>query len=511
MATPGSGKKKDAAASVFNLSERPLEALLYHAHKSNLSGEICLEKDGQKRRIFCREGRVIWTTSSLMNETFSRFLEDKHSNLSPEKIQSIKNLEKNDPERFFLNRDFPIAECKDLMQAFAERRCGDFFSWQEGSAALLALGMPMQKIDLKPISPVQIIFQGVKDHYSAEFLAAKFVKIQDRKVVITPDFKGLFPLLQFSLGEQEVLKRIDGQNSIAQLLQTPNIDSLAVFRLIWVLFSLRMVGMAQTEETKRLLRETEEKRLEEERKAKEKLNKKPEVEEDKIDPKKLREEILQAFEIYEKQTYFEILGIDRKANAAQVRKAFVNLAKRFHPDALTQIGLHDLVEKTNSIFAKMSQANEILGDVEQRKEYEASLDVNPELIAKMNDIINAEMEFQKGEILLRNRSYPQALAQFQKAFDLNSEEAEHFVYLGWAQFLTTKDDKRTAANNAKTMINKGLAMRGNIDMAYIFLGRLAKAVDQTDEAEKHFNKALQINPNNDQAESELRVLSRSKK
>lgn len=510
MATPGPGKKKDVATSVFNLSERPLEALLYHAHKSNLSSEICLEKDGQKRRIFCRDGRVIWAISSLMNESFSRFLEDKHSNLSPEKIQAIKGLEKSDAERFFLNRDFPIAECKDLMQAYAERRCGDFFSWQQGTATLLALGMPMQKIDLKPISAVQIISQGIKDHYGADFLASKFLKIQDRKVVITPDFKSLFPQLQFSLAEQEVLKRIDGQHSIAQLLQTPNVDALSVFRLIWLLFSLRMVGMAQTEETKRLLREAEEKRLEEERKAKEKLIKKPEAEE-KIDPKKLREEISLAFEVYEKQTYFEILGIDRKASATQVRKAFVNLAKRFHPDALTQLGLHDLVEKSNSIFAKMSQANEILGDAEQRKEYEASLDVNPELIAKMNDIINAEMEFQKGEILLRNRSYPQALVQFQKAFDLNPEEAEHYVYLGWTQFLTTKDDKRTAANQAKTMINKGLAMRGNIDMAYIFLGRLAKAMDQTDEAEKHFNQALQINPNNDQAESELRVLSRGKK
>ena len=103
------------------------------------------------------------------------------------------------------------------------------------------------------------------------------------------------------------------------------------------------------------------------------------------------------------------------------------------------------------------------------------------------------------------------LLRSKKAFDLNAEEAEHYVYLGWAQFLTTKDDKKTAANNAKTMINKGLAMRANIDMAYIFLGRLAKAMDQTEEAEKHFNKALQINPNNDQAESELRVLSRGKK
>lgn len=63
--------------------------------------------------------------------------------------------------------------------------------------------------------------------------------------------------------------------------------------------------------------------------------------------------------------YYQILGIDRKASADEVSKAFKKLARQYHPDV--NQGNKAAEEK----FKEASEAYEVLSSVEKRKKYDA--------------------------------------------------------------------------------------------------------------------------------------------
>jgi DnaJ-class molecular chaperone len=61
---------------------------------------------------------------------------------------------------------------------------------------------------------------------------------------------------------------------------------------------------------------------------------------------------------------YEVLGVQRNANAADIKSAFRKLAKKHHPDA----NKND--PKAAGRFAELNSANEILGDEDKRKQFD---------------------------------------------------------------------------------------------------------------------------------------------
>lgn len=65
-----------------------------------------------------------------------------------------------------------------------------------------------------------------------------------------------------------------------------------------------------------------------------------------------------------KRNYYEILGVSRNASAKDIKKAYYQLAKKYHPD--TNKGDPDSSKK----FQEVSEAYEVLSDDAKRKEYD---------------------------------------------------------------------------------------------------------------------------------------------
>ncbi len=61
---------------------------------------------------------------------------------------------------------------------------------------------------------------------------------------------------------------------------------------------------------------------------------------------------------------YEVLGVDRKAGAAEIKSAYRRLAKKLHPDA----NKND--PKAAARFAELNAAHEIIGDEDKRKAYD---------------------------------------------------------------------------------------------------------------------------------------------
>ncbi|HEX4344656.1 MAG TPA: J domain-containing protein [Solirubrobacteraceae bacterium] len=70
------------------------------------------------------------------------------------------------------------------------------------------------------------------------------------------------------------------------------------------------------------------------------------------------------------QDHYKVLGIERKASADDIKKAYRKLARQYHPDK------NPGDKKAEDRFKQISQAHDVLGDPDKRKEYDRAL-ANP--------------------------------------------------------------------------------------------------------------------------------------
>src|SRR4051794_41829075 len=62
---------------------------------------------------------------------------------------------------------------------------------------------------------------------------------------------------------------------------------------------------------------------------------------------------------------YSVLGVDRKASAEEIKKAYRKLARQYHPDRNPDD------PKAEERFKEISAAHDVLSDPEKRKEYDA--------------------------------------------------------------------------------------------------------------------------------------------
>jgi curved DNA-binding protein CbpA len=102
----------------------------------------------------------------------------------------------------------------------------------------------------------------------------------------------------------------------------------------------------------------------------------PALPEEEIDEQRALDEL---FARLDRATdYYQVLGISRSSAADAVKRAYLKLAKRFHPDRFHQdVSLHSRVE---TAFTRIAQAYETLKDKQARAVYDLKLEREKEML-----------------------------------------------------------------------------------------------------------------------------------
>jgi hypothetical protein len=206
-----------------------------------------------------------------------------------------------------------------------------------------------------------------------------------------------------------------------------------------------------------------------------------------------------------KADHFEVLGVKREATGAQIKIAYFQLAKSYHPDAVPADAPPELRKLAADVFAKVSEAWGVLGDDAKRAQYLDDLKTGAGTEVDVMHIFKAEEAFNAATILVKARRYQEALAKLQEAIQLNPDEAEFHMWKAWCEFLLSAEKKKVHPACAAA-IEAALKQNPHCVSGYLFLGQMAKIVGDLPTAEKQLKRGLAEAPKNPDLERELKYL-----
>ncbi|HEY4176180.1 MAG TPA: DnaJ domain-containing protein [Kofleriaceae bacterium] len=228
----------------------------------------------------------------------------------------------------------------------------------------------------------------------------------------------------------------------------------------------------------------------------------------------LIKERLALIERKDKGDHFQLLGLGRDANAAQIRDGYFKLARQLHPDRLSALGIADDERKAQRLFAEVNNAFAVLNDPVRKQQYADILARGGEAAVRAEEkraeemairILEAEEAFKRGEMALKRDSLSTAIRELEKAIDLNPDEPEFHATLAWAKFAAAPD-KMAVSSPTRIALEKAIEAEPRSPTGKFFLGRVERMLGKDNDALRLFKEVLEIKPNHPEATSEVRVL-----
>ena len=206
-----------------------------------------------------------------------------------------------------------------------------------------------------------------------------------------------------------------------------------------------------------------------------------------------------------KQNAYARLGVDAKASADTIRNAYLEAAKRFHPDRAAGGALSEVQAELQTLFALLKEAYEQIATPGARATYDASLSSPSPSGARKEE---AAIALKMGEVLLKKRDFSEALNKIRRAVELDAN-GDALAALAWCLVSDPKSSP-AAKEEAASLINRALRAHGVTARTYYVAGVLWRTRDPKSAVDA-FRKAIEIDPRHPDAALELRLIEQRRK
>lgn len=122
---------------------------------------------------------------------------------------------------------------------------------------------------------------------------------------------------------------------------------------------------------------------------------------------------------------------------------------------------------------------------------------------------NAEEAFQRAQLALRGERVDDAVFDLELATQLAPNEPRYFAALAWARFCRAPD-KAKVANQTRAMLGRAIARSDAPVLPHYYLGMVERMMNRTEAAIEHFREVLELQPNHQEAATEIRFLTRNR-
>ena len=212
--------------------------------------------------------------------------------------------------------------------------------------------------------------------------------------------------------------------------------------------------------------------------------------------KALIDTLRQKLKTIKDQDPFQILGVDRHMSEGGLKRAYIKIVKENHPDTYSYADDPEVKHLANEIFTEIQKAYTSINKLREGKPIEEPKGID--------DSLQAEILFSKGTEHLRSRDYQKAIDHFKLCVTMMPDERIFMESYVKTLFLRFQNTGLGNSLEIKSAIREGLQRFPKSDTLYLVLGWVLKK-EGSKKAIEAFQKALEVNRNNFEAQRELRL------
>lgn len=503
-----------------NIFDHPLAELLAEIAQSGLSGSLRLSHSEQKIVIYLDGGDVVFAASNSRRHRLFHILL-REEKIIPSQLSTIPNFA-NDMElkiNLVKKEILTESEIKNFFSVQIKQILEDAIEWQEGSWTFSPLVRIKEDVRVS-FDLADMLFSYARK-MPPEKQVRRFKSLEERfgKRPGLPVHINLLPQEAF------VFSRLDGGltcsieeiKSLSGLAEAETLKTLYILWLGGFLIRQRWNSAFNPETLSAILSakielkksavvpKTIEKKAVVETRAEE--NKKVETKEEVKDEIAL-EDYLERTE--KAATFYEILDIATEADATEIKAAYFQLAKRFHPDLFYRRVPEELHRRIQNAFTQLAQSYETLRNKESREVYDFKLRKEIANLAKRSKTgaeaqtpvemmeEQAAENFEAGFNLIMEEEYDEALPYLARAVHLVGGNSRYRAYYGKA-LSASKETYRQAEAEFQAALR---IEPENLDYRQM-LAELFVKIGLNKRAEGELRRILEKSPNHYEANSLL--------
>jgi curved DNA-binding protein CbpA len=205
-------------------------------------------------------------------------------------------------------------------------------------------------------------------------------------------------------------------------------------------------------------------------------------------------------------TFYQILDIPKTATEEEVKKAYFQMARKFHPDRFERKIAAEFKAQIDEVFDAITNAYRVLSNKDTRRLYDAksgSVSVQEDA---QDSLRKAEIKFRQGKTLYAQGRFDEAIAYLEEAVRVKKDKGDYFLLLAMAESKLHAYVKKAEGDFLKAVQLEPWNPEG-----YMGLGMLYKAEGLQTRAIKQFEKALEADHDHAAAREALEELTGGEK
>jgi DNA-binding response OmpR family regulator/tetratricopeptide (TPR) repeat protein len=477
------GIRPEAAQLRGNLEKTPFPRLLHTLYRRQATGGLFLLKSSVKKIVYFRDGHPTYVKSNLLSECLGNVLVREKMISQADCERSLQRMRKERRPQGAVLIEMGALSPQNLVFALElqlQVKLYDIFGWTRGEFLFKDdVKMPVDVIRLD-LSNAALIAEGVRKVWSIERLETALEPYLSDYVTLSANPELRFQHMALDEVEQAIVSGLDGRKRVQDVLEDAPLPDQ---RAAALLYALIVTGIAEMRRKTR-----------------------PSTGIPAIEPPEeagVRERLGQELVSLRSRDAFGVLGVAAASTNADVEQAYSRLAFEYHPDRFRRFSV-ETRQMAREIFGLIYNAYTQVDDENKRRVYRTEM-LHSE-VGQLSEIgkrsLRAEKRAREARGLMQSEKWLEAHHALLEAVDLCGDAADLRALLGWVTFQLDPESQSRLRESIRHL-RRAIDLDSSHADSYVFLGGIYAAIGRHVLAEKQFERAVQCDPQNQEALEKL--------